>query len=259
MKDLHSNTNKKSCAETIRENIKNLRNEKGLTQEGFAEKIGANMYTVSAWERGKANPTIESLIDICNAFGCDLDYLAGRISGRTHDSSFVMDYTGLTETAVDFIRGLDKKQLYILNLLLCNESGLSNMLQNIYEGREYARRVNREELRLDFSRIRYRYGQKEHTSTVYSSKSTEVETMVIPPDSEEEQKQKMAEIEASVYSVVNNVYYYNQRRQKIASDFDGILDALSLPLVCNQKYKDPEQILQDIRKENADPEPSSPF
>ena len=45
--------------------IKSLRNEKGITQEYFAEKIGISPRSVSFIENGKNYPTPETLDAIC--------------------------------------------------------------------------------------------------------------------------------------------------------------------------------------------------
>ena len=45
--------------------IKSLRNEKSITQEYFAEKIGISPRSVSFIENGKNYPTPETLDDIC--------------------------------------------------------------------------------------------------------------------------------------------------------------------------------------------------
>jgi len=42
--------------------IKNLRKSKGMTQEGFAEKAGISSKYLSSIERGKENPTLDTLL-----------------------------------------------------------------------------------------------------------------------------------------------------------------------------------------------------
>ena len=45
-------------------NIKNLRKEKGLSQEQFAQTLHVTRQTVSAWERGLSRPGLETLEQI---------------------------------------------------------------------------------------------------------------------------------------------------------------------------------------------------
>ena len=46
------------------EKIKNLRQERLLSQEAFAKELGVSFATVNRWETGKTQPTYLSLIHI---------------------------------------------------------------------------------------------------------------------------------------------------------------------------------------------------
>jgi len=48
-------------------NVRRLRQEKGLTQEEFAEKSGFSQQYVSGLENGRRNPTIVSLYELAQA------------------------------------------------------------------------------------------------------------------------------------------------------------------------------------------------
>ena len=50
-------------------NFARLRREKGLTQEGFAEKSGFTQQYVSDLERGKRNPAIVTLYHLASGLG----------------------------------------------------------------------------------------------------------------------------------------------------------------------------------------------
>lgn len=56
--------------------IKELREQHGLTQESFAERIGNSVKRqhVSAWEKGVQKPSVSSLAAIASAFGVKIDY-----------------------------------------------------------------------------------------------------------------------------------------------------------------------------------------
>lgn len=51
----------------IADNIKNLRKEKKLSQEQMAERLYVTRQTVSAWERGVAQPGLDTLGEIAKA------------------------------------------------------------------------------------------------------------------------------------------------------------------------------------------------
>ena len=57
------------------ENLKNLRMESGLTQKKLAEMIGVDQRTVSAWERGTSQPSLEMLALLCEIFEENFDGL----------------------------------------------------------------------------------------------------------------------------------------------------------------------------------------
>ena len=54
-------------------NLKNLRHYLKLTMEQFADKIYVQRQTVSSWESGTGNPTLDSVTNICRAFDVSAD------------------------------------------------------------------------------------------------------------------------------------------------------------------------------------------
>lgn len=52
--------------------LKDLRKEKGLTQEELAEKFYVSSRSISRWERGSNMPDIEVLLDLADFYGVDL-------------------------------------------------------------------------------------------------------------------------------------------------------------------------------------------
>ena len=64
--------------ETFGERLKELRQDKKLTQVDLALKIGVGKSIVSLWEKNECEPTLSKLIVIADYFGVTIDYLAGR-------------------------------------------------------------------------------------------------------------------------------------------------------------------------------------
>lgn len=59
------------------ENIKQLRKERDLTQEGLADYLGVSFQAVSKWERGDSYPDIKMLPEIATFFNVTIDELLG--------------------------------------------------------------------------------------------------------------------------------------------------------------------------------------
>ena len=56
-------------------NLKNKRNEKGYTQEQFAELFGVSRQAVSLWESDSGYPEVEKLLEIAKILNVSLDWL----------------------------------------------------------------------------------------------------------------------------------------------------------------------------------------
>ncbi len=78
----------------IGELIKQLRKEKGITQEEFAEILGVSFQSVSRWENGTCYPDLELLPTISEFFGVTVDNLLGvneeteRVNVRKYHDEF---------------------------------------------------------------------------------------------------------------------------------------------------------------------------
>lgn len=57
--------------------IKELRVQRGLTQNKLAEMIGADSNLISRWERGKSRPISLYVQKLARALGTSMDYLLG--------------------------------------------------------------------------------------------------------------------------------------------------------------------------------------
>ena len=96
---------------TIGENIKKLRNQKGVTQERLAESIGVTPQAISRWESESGYPAIEYLPDIASFFGISVDELLGiKLSEREarRESIYAtiehIEDCGYNPTAIDLLR-----------------------------------------------------------------------------------------------------------------------------------------------------------
>ncbi|MCI5721702.1 MAG: helix-turn-helix transcriptional regulator [Firmicutes bacterium] len=53
--------------------IQDLRKEKGLTQQGLAEKLGVSRQTIISLENGKYNPSISLAYKLAKVFGLTIE------------------------------------------------------------------------------------------------------------------------------------------------------------------------------------------
>lgn len=56
-------------------NLKTMRSQSGLTQGELAAKVGVSQKTLSSWETGRTDPSIEETIKLCNALDCTMEAL----------------------------------------------------------------------------------------------------------------------------------------------------------------------------------------
>lgn len=68
--------------EIFAERIRELRLERGLTQEEVGEIIGVKRYSVYSYEKGRACPEMKGLVALADYFDVSMDYLAGRTDRR---------------------------------------------------------------------------------------------------------------------------------------------------------------------------------
>ncbi len=85
---------------TFGDNIRHLRKERGLTQEGLADFLGVSFQSVSKWERNDTFPDILMIPKIPSFFGVSTDYLLGVGSDAQEEKiqQYIDDYFRLWET-----------------------------------------------------------------------------------------------------------------------------------------------------------------
>ena len=68
--------------EIFADRIRDLRIERGLTQEEVGKIIGVKRYAVYSYEKGRACPEMKGLVALADYFDVSMDYLAGRTDKR---------------------------------------------------------------------------------------------------------------------------------------------------------------------------------
>lgn len=68
---------------TFAERLKQLRREKGLSQDRLADILGVKRPTVTSWEAGRRTPELEKARLAADFFGVSVDYLLGTSDVRS--------------------------------------------------------------------------------------------------------------------------------------------------------------------------------
>lgn len=69
--------------ESLKDRIKKLRKDLGMTQQEFADKLGLKRQTVAAYEIGKIEPSNSILLMICDKFPVEKEWLQNG-TGEMH-------------------------------------------------------------------------------------------------------------------------------------------------------------------------------
>lgn len=93
--------------------LRELRKEKGVSQDTLAKELGVSKSTVGLWENGDTLPDAKSLYELSVYFGISADWLLGRPGGvksLNADVAAVGKYTGLSEAAIEFLHSIHNQE-----------------------------------------------------------------------------------------------------------------------------------------------------
>ena len=123
----------------VKNRIKELRKEKGLTQSGLVSEleivgIPVTLRTIRNYEKGSVLPS-DVLICLCRLFECSADYLLGLTDCRTVNNALIRQETGLSDDAINKLRLLrdchNNLPVATVNQLLKTVSPVPPALANI--------------------------------------------------------------------------------------------------------------------------------
>ena len=80
--------------------IRELRTALGMNQVEFGKALNVTKQSVSNWENGNIQPSIDMLVRIATVFSVSTDHLLGLNEKRT------LDVTGLTNTQVAHLQSI---------------------------------------------------------------------------------------------------------------------------------------------------------
>lgn len=92
-------------------NLKKLRQELGISQQGLADIILVSQQSVNKYENKDVEPDMETLIKIADFFDVSIDYLAGRTEVREMaDKEKMSDLSGAEARLIKEYRKLKDNQ-----------------------------------------------------------------------------------------------------------------------------------------------------
>lgn len=78
---------------TFHERLRELRIQKGYSQQDLADRIDQTKQNVSQYERGVRRPNMDKLQELCDIFNVSMDYITGKedVTPRLVDSEGIQD------------------------------------------------------------------------------------------------------------------------------------------------------------------------
>ncbi len=62
----------------VAQRIKELRQERGMTQKQLAQIVGCSQPMIVMWEKEECEPTASAIVKLSEALNCTTDYLLGK-------------------------------------------------------------------------------------------------------------------------------------------------------------------------------------
>ena len=101
----------------ISDRIRELREEKGLTQLALSNELYVKQQSVAQWEKGERDLKSGMIIQIAKYFGVTTDYLLGLSEYRTAQAADIGAVTGLTEDSIANLKEISKEEYEIKNIV----------------------------------------------------------------------------------------------------------------------------------------------
>ena len=89
--------------------LKDLRDEKGLSQASLADKLGAGRTSIIAYEKEDTLPPIDVVRRAAEYFGVTCDYLLGLDEGQSKEHTSIIRRTNLSEKAAGALIEMDSR------------------------------------------------------------------------------------------------------------------------------------------------------
>ena len=99
----------------LKNKLKQLREEHGLSQVELAEKLGKSQNTISSWETGRTMPRMKDMNVLCALYDCTLETLTGIKQYDANDITLEDILFRLTSLETEELERLDFQIKHIID------------------------------------------------------------------------------------------------------------------------------------------------
>ena len=93
------------------ERLNQLLKEKGISKSFIASKLGKQRSLLINWEKGRASPTEEDIIEIAHLLNVSVDYLSGKTDIKKETAQNEQSLTPAQQELLDVVTGLSVDEI----------------------------------------------------------------------------------------------------------------------------------------------------
>lgn len=110
--------------------LRDLRKEKGVSQEAVARKLGVSKSTIGLYETGGTLPDAKTLFNFAKYYGVSSDYLLGLSNSKSADINIraISDLLGISEGVISELVSMNSKKGFEKELKAINAFLISSVL-----------------------------------------------------------------------------------------------------------------------------------
>lgn len=135
--------------------LKDLRNERKLTQDDLGKLLNVSGKTIGTWERDSRQPNIESINKLASIFGVTTDYLLGNSDEKSHKKYYELSDKEKNDIAIQaerLMEGIESGH----NLNFYGEPATKEQKDRILIAVKTAMEMNKMEAKRKFTPKKYR-------------------------------------------------------------------------------------------------------
>lgn len=139
------NTNANNLS-LIGKRIRELREEKGLSQSELAIELNVKQQTIDKWEKGERDIKTSYTVNLAQCFDVTSDYILGLENCRTHTVSNISDQIGLSEKTIENLKSMQYPTDDELKNLYGIYAGSKNIIDEKKTQQDHIKKKNLNEL-----------------------------------------------------------------------------------------------------------------